>query len=62
MAGTQVGRMALVAVHPWDINGAKAAGLMAAFVSAERLCSPVMQRPDVAAPTLAEAARALVAL
>ncbi|MGI4940771.1 MAG: HAD-IA family hydrolase [Janthinobacterium lividum] len=62
MAGTQAGRVALVAVHPWDINGAKAAGLMTAFVSAEGPYSPVMRKPDVAAPTLAAAARALVAL
>ena len=62
MAGTQAGRVALVAVHPWDINGAKAAGLTTAFVSAEGPYSPVMRKPDVAAPTLAAAARALVAL
>ncbi len=62
MAGTQAGRVALVAVHPWDINGAKAAGLTTAFVSAEGPYSPVMRKPDVAAPTLVAAARALVAL
>lgn len=62
MAGTRAGRVALVAVHPWDINGAKAAGLTTAFVSAEGPYSPVMRRPDVAVPTLVAAARALVAL
>lgn len=62
VAGTRAGRVALVAVHPWDINGAKAAGLTTAFVSAGHSFTPVMRRPDVAAPTLAAAARALVAL
>ena len=62
VAGTRADRVALVAVHPWDLNGAKAAGLTTAFVSAEGPYSPVMRKPDVAAPTLAAAARALVAL
>jgi 2-haloacid dehalogenase len=55
-------RLALVAVHPWDINGAKAAGLTTAYVSAERLFPGTMRSPDVKAPSLAAAARALIAL
>lgn len=55
-------RLALVAVHPWDINGAKAAGLTAAYVSAERPFSSAMRPPDVQASSLAAAARALVML
>lgn len=62
LAGTRAGRVALVAVHPWDINGAKAAGLVTAFVSAGRPYTPVMRKPDVVASTLLAAARALVAL
>ncbi|MBB5692544.1 haloacid dehalogenase type II [Muricoccus pecuniae] len=61
-AGVEAGRLALVAVHPWDINGAKAAGLVTAYVTAERPFSPVMRAPDIEAPSLAEAARALAAL
>ena len=61
-AGVSVGRMALVAVHSWDIQGARAAGLTTAYVSAEQPFSAVMRRPDLEAPTLAAAARALIAL
>ncbi len=62
VAKVKARRLALVAVHPWDINGAKAAGLTAAYVSAERPFSSAMRRPDVGASSLAAAARALVAL
>ena len=62
VARVRAGRLALVAVHPWDINGAKAAGLTTAYVSAERPFPSVMRAPDVEAPSLAAAARALVAL
>lgn len=55
-------RLALVAVHAWDVNGAAAAGLITAYVSAEQPYSPLMRRPDIEAPTLLDAARALVAL
>ena len=55
-------KLALVAVHSWDINGAKAAGLITAYVSVERPFSSVMRAPDLEAPSLSEAARALVAL
>jgi 2-haloacid dehalogenase len=62
LAGVSASRVALVAVHAWDINGAKAAGLTTAYVSAERPFSPVMRRPDLEASSLAEAARLLAAL
>ena len=62
VAKVRAKRLALVAVHPWDINGAKAAGLTTAYVSAERPFPGVMRSPDVKAPTLVAAARALVAL
>jgi 2-haloacid dehalogenase len=61
-AGVEPERLALVAVHPWDVHGAKAAGLTTAYVSVERPFSPVMRRPDLEAPSLSEAALALVAL
>ena len=61
-ADARARHMALVAVHPWDVNGAKAAGWTTAYVTAERPFPPVMRRPDVVAPTLVAAARALVAI
>ncbi len=62
VARVKARRLALVAVHPWDINGAKAAGLTAAYVSAERPFPSAMRHPDVEASSLAAAARALIAL
>jgi len=55
-------RLALIAVHPWDIHGAKAAGLTAAYVSAEQPFPSTMRLPDVEASSLIGAVRALVAL
>lgn len=55
-------RVALVAAHPWDIQGAKAAGLRAAFVRIERSFPASMRAPDVEAGSLTEAAHALIAL
>ncbi len=62
VARTRPGRMALVAVHPWDILGADACGWTTAFVAAERPFPRSMPAPDLAEPTLAGAARALAAL
>ncbi|MBP0446299.1 haloacid dehalogenase type II [Roseomonas sp. SSH11] len=62
IAQAEPGRMALVAVHPWDIQGAKAAGMTTAYVSVERPFPPVMRKPDLEAPSLSGAAEALVAL
>ena len=58
----RLNRMALVAVHPWDINGAKAAGCIGAYVTADRPFASTMRAPDLQAPTLAAAVRALAAL
>ncbi len=62
VAGAKASRVALVAVHAWDVNGAKAAGLTTAYVSAERPFSPAMRSPDVEAESLLAVARALAAL
>ncbi len=62
VAGVKARRVALVAAHAWDINGAKAAGLTTAYLSADQPFSPVMRKPDVEALSLAALARALVAL
>ena len=58
----RLNRMALIAVHPWDINGAKAAGCIGAYVSAERPFASTMRKPDVEARSLMAAVSALVAL
>jgi len=62
VARVKLRRLALVAVHAWDVNGAKAAGLTAAYVSAERPFPSAMRPPDVEVSSLAAAARALVPL
>ncbi len=54
-------RMALVAVHPWDIHGAKAVGCIGVYVTAERPFASTMRRPDLQAPSLSAAVRALAA-
>ena len=61
-AGVEPARLMLVAVHPWDTNGAKAAGLMAGFVARGRPYPAVMTPPDLRAETLPELARAILTL
>lgn len=61
-AGTPPDRVALVAAHPWDIHGAKLAGLTAGFVARGRAFPTVLAAPDVQGEGLAEVARALAAL
>ena len=58
----RLNRMALVAVHPWDINGAMAAGCVGAYVTADRPFAGTMRAPDLQAPSLVAAVRALAAL
>lgn len=61
-AGIKPTELALVAAHPWDIHGAAAAGLVTAYLDADRPYSPAMRTPDMKAATLPELARRLVAL
>lgn len=61
VAGVEPGQMALVAVHPWDVNGAKAAGLMTGYVARGKPFPAVMTAPDVRGETLVDVARALIA-
>ena len=51
--------MALVSVHPWDIQGAASVGWTTAFVAAERPFSRAMRAPDIAEPSLSEAVEAI---
>lgn len=55
-------RIALVAVHPWDIHGAKSAGMTTAYVNSERPFPSVMGTPDIQAESLSAATEALLAL
>ena len=57
------GRLALVAAHGWDVQGAQRAGLTGAwFPRAERVYPAVYEEPHVAARDLAGAVDALLAL
>lgn len=56
------GALALVAAHAWDVNGAKAAGLTTAYLSADRPFSSVMRSPDVEGGTLVEAVQRILEL
>lgn len=61
-AGVEPGALALVAAHPWDINGAAAAGLVTAYLDSDRPYSRVMRAPDLQGSTLPDLARQLAAL
>jgi 2-haloacid dehalogenase len=62
-AGVPVERVALVAVHSWDIHGAHAAGLTTGWCPRlERLATPVFQPADVVADTLDGVITGLAAL
>lgn len=58
-AGVPPGQLALVAAHPWDVHGARCAGLIGAFVARGRTFPPFLAAPDIAAPSLLEVARQL---
>jgi 2-haloacid dehalogenase len=56
------GACALVAVHPWDIDGAKRAGLQTAWLNRKRDLYPdFFEQPDATAETLGGLAEALLA-
>ena len=61
-ASVATGEMALVAAHPWDINGAAAAGLVTAYLETERPYSKVMRTPDLKGQSLVELAQSIVDL
>lgn len=62
VAGVEPGELALVAAHPWDINGAAAAGLITAYLHADRPYSSAMRSPDLQGGTLADIARQIASL
>jgi 2-haloacid dehalogenase len=56
------GECVLVAVHPWDIDGAKRAGLQGAWLNRKGSLYPeFFERPDATAETLGGLAEALLA-
>jgi 2-haloacid dehalogenase len=60
--GTSLESMLLVAVHPWDIDGAKRAGMRAAWIDRKRTPYPThFTQPDITGHTLDEVAAGVVA-
>ncbi|MGE0141554.1 MAG: haloacid dehalogenase type II [Ilumatobacteraceae bacterium] len=59
----QPGRVALVAVHAWDVHGAKSAGLVTGWAARlERSFAPVYAEPDVTGDDLIEVIDRLLTL
>jgi 2-haloacid dehalogenase len=53
--------MRLVAAHDWDVTGAIRAGARAAFVARPgKALGPLSEKPDIVAPDLLTAAKAIV--
>jgi len=61
-AGVAAEEMTLVATHSWDVHGAKAAGLKAAYVRRGRPFPQTMRAPDLEGEELADVARRLVSV
>ena len=62
-AQVKPGEMMLVAAHPWDINGANAAGLMGGYVCrGVPFPRNVMTAPEIEGDSLAEVARGIVGM
>jgi len=61
-AGIEPRELALVATHPWDIHGAKSAGLMAGYVERGRPFPAVMRAPDIRGETLLDVVQSFVEL
>ncbi|MCJ2082237.1 haloacid dehalogenase type II [Methylobacterium sp. J-090] len=54
------GEMALIATHPWDLHGAKAAGLMAGYVARGLPYARALRAPDLTGKTLLDVASEVV--
>lgn len=58
----ETGELMLIAVHPWDIDGALRAGLRAGWLSRDDApYPPYLRRPEATARTLSELAAVLTA-
>jgi 2-haloacid dehalogenase len=63
VTGVEPARLALVAAHAWDCQGATRAGLVTGWVSRpEMRFNPALGRPDVQGETLSEVAAKLLTL
>jgi 2-haloacid dehalogenase len=63
--GTQLSELCMIASHPWDLIGARAAGCSAALIEragVAPLIVPGLKQPQIIAPTLTEIATQLVQL
>jgi 2-haloacid dehalogenase len=63
--GTELSDLCMIASHPWDLIGARAAGCSAALierVGVAPLIVPGLKQPQIMAPTLTEIAARLVQL
>jgi 2-haloacid dehalogenase len=63
--GTQLSQLCMIASHPWDLIGARAAGCSAALIEragVAPLLVPGLKQPQIIAPTLTEIAAQLVQL
>jgi 2-haloacid dehalogenase len=63
--GSQLSELCLIASHPWDLIGARAAGCSAALIEragVAPLIVPGLEQPQIVAPTLTEIAARLVQL
>lgn len=63
--GTELPDLCMIASHPWDLIGARAAGCSAALLTHAGVAPfivPGLPQPQVIAPTLTDAAAQLVAL
>ena len=61
--GTQLSELCMIASHPWDLIGARAAGCSAALIEragVAPLIVPGLKQPQIIAPTLTEIATQLV--
>jgi len=59
VTGVEPAEMMLVAAHPWDIHGAKTAGLLAAFIARGQQFPATMHKPDIAVQSLTDLCVAL---
>jgi 2-haloacid dehalogenase len=63
--GTQLSELCMIAAHPWDLIGARAAGCSAALIErggVAPLIVPGLKQPQIVAPSLTEIAAQLVQL
>jgi 2-haloacid dehalogenase len=59
--GVEPAEIMMIAVHPWDVDGAKRAGLAGAWINRRQLpYPPLLQEPDITAPSLVALAHELL--